>query len=237
MKILQFVIALLAVDFAAATFHWFEDNYLYYDFPFPFLDEISKANEMHHFMPRVITYYSFTESVYVPIIISAFSLIVIHLITSFKMNKYPIFYATAFVLGSIGNVIHKCQHQRECERPWFITMLYKYKILISREKHMAHHAGESNTEFYQRSNNYGLIFEMPNNIYDALDIWSTLEKLIAMFGITKCNQRNEYPYRDTFDMDCPPPLKAEDVDDYIKRLKQIYDVEVYRKCQSACSYM
>ena len=237
MKILEFVIALLVVDFAAALLHWFEDNYLYYDFPFPFLNQISKDNEMHHFMPRVITYYSFMESVYVSLIISTFSSILLHLVTSFKLNKYPVFYATALVLGSLINVIHKCQHQRDCERPWFITMLYKYKILISREKHMSHHNGDTNSEFFQTSNNYGIIFEMPNNIYDALDIWSILEKVIAMFGITKCNQRKEYPYQDKFDMDCPPALKTEDVDDYIKRLKQIYDIELYSKCQPTCSYM
>ena len=234
--LLQILISLVVIDFLVAAAHWFEDNYLYYDYPFFLLNQISKDNELHHYIPRVITYYSYAESMYVPTIITLCLLITLNTFTSIKVNKYPAIYITSLVLGSFSNVVHKWQHQRDCERYKIVTLLYKYRILVSSEKHRMHHKGDKDAEFYKRSDNYGIIFHILNNLYDSLKIWPILEKGVAMCGITKCNQRSKYPYQDTFDMECPPPLKKENVSDYIRRLQHMYEVEKLSKCQQACSY-
>ena len=63
--IIYLIIGLILGDFFVAFGHWYEDNYLYYDYrsKLPFIsnkiNDISKGNDLHHYVPRLLTQKSY----------------------------------------------------------------------------------------------------------------------------------------------------------------------------------
>lgn len=218
--ILEVLGALFLIDFVTAFMHWFEDNYLYYDFPFPILNGLSIDNEMHHFMPRTITYYSYLENMYYTTILALILVIIIlsiRHIFNIPLLKNKYFLGTTLIFGMLPNLIHRFQHERDCERPYIISQLFKYGIFIDREKHKMHHK--------MPNGNYGVMVPILNNIYEYFNLWNILERFIFFFfDIPTTKKKSNYIMRDTFDEECPRKINSEDMKQYYIRLKYLRDI-------------
>ena len=55
---IQIILGFILADFITGIVHWFEDTYLVYCINIPFINEISKNNELHHYFPRSMLGYS-----------------------------------------------------------------------------------------------------------------------------------------------------------------------------------
>lgn len=215
--VLQFAVGVVVVDFVTAFLHWFEDNYLYYDHPW--LRQISIENELHHFRPRTITYYSNWESSKSNIVAALLLCAAVRAFLTFE--DYPVLFATLLLFGSSTNVYHKYTHQRDCERPRWVTRLMRTGVLVSRDIHVRHHTADAATA------DYGIVVAPLNTLYDKIGIWKAFERALRTCGVHTCKKRGTraYPVEEQheYDTDCPRPLTGEEVADYYRRLRAMYD--------------
>lgn len=175
--ILDVVIALIVADISTAMFHWLEDAYFTYNINTPIISSIAKDNDMHHYRPRSITYFTWREnmqnntigSIFVGVITFA----IVHLL---QLKQRPVRLALMVAMCSITNLIHRFSHEKDCERNAFITFLQKI-IFVDRETHKMHHSSEHHKKF-------GVFLKGANSIYDNLFVWRGLEALIyTLYGV------------------------------------------------------
>jgi len=170
------VIALLAADFGAALFHWFEDAYLDYNNNIPIVSNVAKANEMHHYRPRVIVHESYISNIVEISIISIIYALIILWLGHVRATPVPIRrLLLVLVFASLTNLIHRYSHEKDCERPTVVTWLQKW-LLISRDEHRVHHSSEEHRKF-------GVVLKHTNYIYDSIGLWRALERILKIFGI------------------------------------------------------
>ena len=214
--VLQIVIAIFIADFLVACGHWIEDNYLVYNKNI----EISVANELHHFVPRLVTRKSNIECLFNTVRIIPVWLLLIYIIRGKEwIGKHTIFVTVSSLIILISEILHKAAHLRDCEKSQYIKFLQDIGLIISSEQHRIHHTSARVTK------NYGVILGFTNQIYDGLGIWSFLESIFP-----SCKKANSYPLQPHFNDECPRKLTKEDREFYETLLHQIHAQELIPKC-------
>ena len=189
----QVFVGIGVTDFLVAFLHFFEDTYMPYTKDPSVIGAISRANELHHYVPYSITTSSFLELVSVTSVISALVAAALYLVAPDWASRHGVMIGTMCLLGSVSNVIHKYQHERPCRRPAWITALMDAGIVVSRDEHRQHHVDPSTK--------YGVITSVGNSVYDGLGVWRFFEKIIPL---------NMYPKsaNDTYDKIVPEEIKS-----------------------------
>lgn len=222
--IIYLIIGFILGDFFVAFGHWFEDNYLYYDYKLniPFLNEkvndISKGNDLHHYVPRLLTQKSYfsafmSTAIFIPFII----LIYLCIPGSSNINNIMIIIGFCFMIA-ISEITHRWQHYRNCEKNNIIRFLQK-TIIVSSEEHAVHHS----TKYVE--GNYGVISKHLNKLYDKIEIWNFLEKIIP----NRCKKTNKFPNKPILN-DCPYKMSESEKSKYISELKYIRNNNLIPKC-------
>lgn len=222
--LIYLIIGILLGDFIVAFGHWFEDSYLYYDYDSnipilnSYLKEISKGNDLHHYVPRLLTQKSYFKCIMSTAIFIPFILFVFLCIPgSLNLNRIMILIGICFIV-LISEVAHRWQHYRYCEKNDFIIFLQK-TILVSSEEHSVHH-----TTDYSK-NNYGVVSKQLNKLYDSIGIWNILEHIIPF----KCKKTNQFPYQPVLN-ECPYKMSESDKHNYKMQLKYIRERNLISKC-------
>ena len=220
---LQIIFGFLLADFLTGVFHWIEDSYLHYCIDIPFIGEIAKDNELHHYFPRAMLSYSYWETIQVTLLITVVVLTILYPICKPFFMKNIYFISSFAFFSATSSVIHRFSHMRECESNKLIFFLQKIGILCSHKFHSLHHKN-SHTK-------YCPIFEYNNYILDYTHFWRGLEYIVFVCSGIK-------PYRNDIDqyhviynhmhenskLECPDIPTKEDVD----RLK--YILKTYKNC-------
>ena len=223
--ILQIILAFLLADFITGIFHWIEDTYLDYCIDIPFISDIAKDNDMHHYFPRSIVAYSYWENTRVNLILGVIMLVVIYAVNKnfFVNNICFVLIFTFFAV--ISNVCHRFSHMRDCENSQTVIFLQKIGILSSHTYHSVHH--ETSLTRYCPISVYN------NYILDSIYFWRILECIVFLLtGITPSrNQYNKYKsihnhMHENAKLECPKKPTKEDIDE----LKLL--LEKYRKCNT-----
>ena len=223
--ILQIILAYLLADFFSGVFHWFEDSYLDYCTSIPFISDIAKDNDMHHYFPRSTLVYSYWENTRVNLIITIIVLLIIYAINKkFVINN--IYFMLTFAFFSvISNICHRFSHMRDCENSQFVIFLQKIGFLSSHTYHSVHH--ETSIIRYCPISIYN------NYILDYIYFWRILEYIVFLLtGITPSrNEYNKYKsihnhMHENAKLECPKKPTKEDIDE----LKVLLDK--YRKCNT-----
>ena len=168
--ILQIILGFYLVEFFGGMLHWFEDSYLNYCTNIPILSDIVKANELHHFFPRSILYYSYFENIKVTLYIIIVLFIICFIFFKSTMIKYKYLFGSLFFFSLCINIIHKYSHMRDCELPYIIRKLQKNNIIMSHEEHSIHHRNAADKYFVM--NKY------TNTFFDKIKFFNIIEGII-----------------------------------------------------------
>lgn len=174
------IAGVLIGDFASAFVHFLEDNYLRYHPSHPeWLNRVALGNELHHHFPRLMTGISYWENMKEATLAFSAAALAFFLVARKTFVRYWVAVVAAGLVVSTGNLIHRFQHERDCNRPMLATILMKAGIIQGRSEHRAHHAGVPD-------NNYGVSLAFTNPVYDTLQVWGFLKALLAAFGVRPC---------------------------------------------------
>jgi ubiquitin-conjugating enzyme E2 variant len=209
--LLQIFFGFILADFITGFVHWTEDTYLDYNTNIPFLNKLSKDNELHHYFPRTIVGKSYLENISstAPILIVFY--LILFTFFSKSLSRYPFFYVSFFIFGLLSNIIHKWSHMRECELPKIIIFLQDIGIFCSHKIHKKHHSENNGT-------NYCVIFSYSNYILDNIGFWRIVENIVYYTTGVKPNRKglfDDYKEIHTYlhenvKIDCPKaPTKDE----------------------------
>lgn len=216
----QVVAGLLVADFLTATAHWFEDTYLPYSEAPTLLGQISRDNEMHHFLPMTITTGSWWSTMKVSVLLLAVIGIALGAAAPRWAWTHRAFLGTAAAAMAVTNLVHRFQHERDCRRPAVVTTLQRVGLLVSREQHSVHHAVPDQK--------YGVLLGFTNWVYDSLGVWRALEALLAVAGMEPAARKPSVEaYKWLYDDDlrrlgrseCPDRLTPEQVRRYQHALR------------------
>ena len=182
---LQIILGYILADLLTAFSHWIEDTYIDYNSKIPFVKELAKDNELHHYFPRSIVGRSYFENIKAPLIIIIPIILFIYFYNSKILFDHPYFYSSLFLFSIIANIIHRWCHMRECELPKIPILLQNIGIFGSHSVHRSHHVEDS-------SKNYGIMFYYTNIILDKINFWRILENLIYILTGIKPNRRGKF---------------------------------------------
>jgi hypothetical protein len=229
----QILIGIFVTDILVGTGHWIEDTWFSYCMKNLLMSEIAKDNEMHHYFPRAVCASSYLENLSVTFVLSIPVVAVIALLLFLclgrnidTLKKYAPFLLTVYTLFTLSALIHRFQHDRDCERPWIITYLYKIGLLASNDHHRLHH--ENPTKKYcviLPWNNYwldgiGFFRGLEAIVYFALNIRADHKIPYADYAPIKTNI-----HRVTEGSSCPPRPNKDDVEFLHRRLSTMYSCE------------
>ena len=189
----QVLVGLCCADFLTAFFHFFEDTYMPYTDKQTILGSVARDNEMHHYVPYSITSSTWRELVKIPLLLSMMVVCAVYIIAPRWSSHHTLLLATAFCVGTLSNVLHKYQHERDCTRPGWITSLMSMGLLVSRDEHKDHHR--------EPTTRYGIITSVGNRVYDGLGIWNVFERIIPL-------KRYPKPGIDAYSDDIPKSVKT-----------------------------
>ena len=205
----QLIAGALAADALAAFFHFFEDNYLPNTDKPGILGDVARDNELHHALPFSMV----TPPVVVNVRASGIITLVISaiLLVTFPafVISHPVFMVSMMVVGTLSNVVHRWQHERDCTRPWVVTALQNAGILVGRDQHAEHHEDPSRR--------YGVALGFTNVVYDGLHVWDVLRALIPLTPHPKPGVHAYAPIvpqeiRRELTKPCPRKLGTDEVD-------------------------
>lgn len=201
-RIIRLMIGVLIGDFLAALVHFLEDNYMRYRVGQPaWMNKIALDNELHHHFPRLLTAGSHWDVVFESVVVALGIALALGLLLPRFTRRYADVIATALLVASQGNGIHRFQHMRRCERPWLVTKLMDMYILQPREMHRSHHQGIPDGR-------YAVILSFTNPIYDGLRIWDGLRAVLKIFHLHPCYVSSNLWVKD--EAECPTPLSFKD---------------------------
>lgn len=166
---------LLVADFLTAAAHWLEDTYLPYTERPGLLGDIARDNDMHHFVPFAIVSGSWWETCKISVWLVAVLLAVVVLAAPGWASCHRAFLITTAAAMGVANLAHRFQHERDCTRPWVVTMMHRSRLMCSREQHASHHR--------EPSQKYGVLLGFTNYVYDSLGVWAALEGALALLGL------------------------------------------------------
>jgi hypothetical protein len=220
---LQIILGILVADVIAGMFHWFEDTYLDYCIDVPFLREISRDNELHHYFPRAMLAYSYLEHMTVSFPLGMFVLLLLYVVYR-RVFEYTYFIITFAFFSITANIVHRFSHMRECENIWIIRVLQKLGIFCSHDHHSLHHRNVTEK--------YCVVTEYNNYVLDGIYFWRGLEYLIFIVTGVKPNRKpgyNEYSdihnhMHENAKLKCPEHPTKKDVDELINNLDE------YKRC-------
>ena len=207
-------------DFLTATAHWFEDTYLPYSEAPTLLGQISRDNEMHHFLPMTITTGSWWSTMRVSVLLLVVIGIGLGAAAPRWAWRHRAFLGTAAAAMAITNLVHRFQHERDCRRPAVVSALQRVGLLVSREQHSVHHAVPDQK--------YGVLLGFTNWVYDSLGVWRALEALLGLAGMEPAARKPSVKaYKWLYDDDlrrimrseCPDRLTPEQVRRYQQALR------------------
>jgi hypothetical protein len=138
----------------------------------PVLSSIAKDNDMHHYFPRGVVYYSNLENITFTLPIAIMILLVWFVIAPGFLIKHQYIFITFFILATISNILHKFTHLRDCELPYIVRLIYKSGILVDHNHHQKHH---ENPQI-----KYGVLFPITNVVLDTFGFWRILEQLVSL---------------------------------------------------------
>ena len=223
-KYIQIIIGFLLADIITGGFHWFDDNYLDYCTNIPFLKQIAKDNELHHYFPRSIIGYSYLENITLTLPSIIILLLIVYLIDKNLLYQYPYLFITFSLFSLTSNIIHKFSHMRDCEKSNILLYINKTGFLCSHKHHGEHHTNPSEK--------YCVISEYSNYILDYIGFWRGLEYIIYITtGIKPHTKQSYQDYNEIFTylhenakLECPDTPTKKD----IKMLEE--NLRVYKKC-------
>jgi len=172
-SILDIVLIVLAVDFASGFFHWLEDRYGKPDWPITGR-WITQPNMLHHEKPCHFTKNSWLKSADVLLVMAVF-LASIAWLFEFMTWELAVFIA----IGINANEIHKWNHLPSSQRPRWVNLLQKLRVLQSARHHARHHGGNKDTH-------YCVITDFVNPVVDSLRLWRGLEWIIKQSTGVSC---------------------------------------------------
>ena len=219
--ILQILIGFYIVEIFSGSIHWFEDSYFNYCTDIPILTDVIKANELHHFFPRSMLYYSYFENIKITFYITILIFIISFYFFKKTMLKYIYISASTFFFSVCVNIIHRFSHMRECELPYIITLLQKYNIIMSHDEHKIHHR--------DAVNRYFIMNRYTNTFFDSINFFGILERIIyKITGVTP-NTRTYESYKsiqnymhENAKLECPDIPTKNDIDILRKLLDDFY---------------
>lgn len=222
--IMQILLGLVVAELVTGFIHWFEDNYLSFCIDFPFIGQIAKNNEIHHYYPRAMLINDgWVEEVIFYTIFALCFYLVLFLVKKSLFFDYPYTFIVLFIFLIITNfVFHVAQHQRDCERPKLLTFLYRANIIQSDKRHRTHHLNPGT--------NYFILFPLSNIIFDNLYLWRILEFFIWIFTGIKPDQKQGYAEYKTIhtsvhqllDNDCPRVISKDEYNKLVNILSNTY---------------
>lgn len=219
----QVAAGVLAADFLTAALHWFEDTYLPHTDSPGLLGDISRDNDMHHFIPYSITAGSWWDNCKVSCQLLAAAAALLLVAAPRWAWRRRVFLGSAFATMALANLLHRFQHERDCTRPALVTGLQRLGILCSRDQHSVHH--------HDTGVKYSVVLGFTNAVYDSLGVWRFFELLTSAFGVPPSARKpgvGRYaqlydPWlADNMARDCPEPLTAEQLRVYSARLARAH---------------
>ena len=217
--ILQVGSGALLGDFLTAVFHWFEDVYLPYSSENGILGQISRDNEMHHFLPYTITASTPFENISVTLPFTIVFLTLIYIaFPKWSLTHMPFLGALGFIT-IFSNLVHRYVHERPCKQPVIIKILQDAGILISTSEHAQHHT--------HPDRNYGVVLGFTNSFYDGIGLWRRLEYLIPLQKYPKPGVDAYKPVYDSWtktnmEKECPDNITPENMKRYEDLLQIIH---------------
>ena len=218
--ILQIILGFLLADILSGMFHWFEDTYLDYCIDIPFINQISKDNELHHYFPRSILAYSYLDNITVSLPIFIIISIILYVINK-NIFKYTYFIFSLGIFSIISNIIHRFSHMRDCETNIIIKFLHKTGVLCSHSHHLLHHK--------RITEKYCVVSEYNNYVLDSIYFWRILENIIYLLTGISPSRKNDYfsihnYMHENAKLICPDTPTKKDIVVLIQKLKD------YKKC-------
>jgi len=164
--LLEALAVLLAVDFLAGVFHWFEDAYAREDTPFigPL---VARTNIIHHHYPRYFTRLTWWQS--------SWDLLCLNIAIVFAAWTLGLLTWEVWLFAAIAtnaNQIHKWAHRTRQENGPIISFLQDIRVLQTPRHHALHHTNPKECHYCTTTN-------LLNPILDRLRFWEALEWLLA----------------------------------------------------------
>lgn len=211
---IQVLVGICLADFLVAFFHFLEDEYLPNSHR-PILGNIARDNEMHHYVPYTITSSTWMENITVSGSLAVIIVALIALLAPRWSSKHVVLLGTALAVGTVSNILHKYQHERDCKRPKWISALMNAGIIVSREEHKEHHADPSTR--------YGVVTSLGNAMYDGLGVWKGLKAIIPLPKYPKLPSAaydKEVPdeIKTVVNQECPRQLTKQEIDALFERI-------------------
>jgi hypothetical protein len=224
--ILQIILGFLFADLITGAFHWFEDCYLDYCIDLPIIGEIAKDNELHHYFPRSMLAYSYTDNIKTTLPAIIIFLIILYLTNKTVLFEYQYFFITFSFFCIFSNVIHRFSHMRKCEKNSLLKILHKTGILCSSEQHKEHH--------HLSNEKYCVITEFNNYYLDKINFWRGLEHGIYLFTGVKPNRKGKYSdyekihnhMHENGKLECPINPTMKDVEELKNKLQSFKECKL-----------
>lgn len=164
--LLEALVIVLAVDFAAGFVHWAEDVYVREDTPW--LGRwVGKPNILHHHLPRHMTRNTWWQSNKFLLIPMAVVVVVAWMLDNLTWHVWLF-----ALLGGNANEVHKWSHRTRRENGKIITLLQNLRLLQTVQHHAVHHTNPKDVRYCPVTN-------LLNPVLDTLRFWTVLEWLLA----------------------------------------------------------
>jgi len=213
----------LVADFVTAAAHWIEDTYLPHSDAPGLLGEISRDNDIHHFIPYSVTVGSWWDTCRVTVQLLAGVAVVVLAVAPRWASRHRVFLGSFAAAAVAATMSHRFQHERDCTRPAPVTWLQRLGVLCSREQHAVHHR--------ETTCRYSVLLSFTNFLYDAVGIWRFFEWVLSLVGLRPSARKpGVQDYAALHDdwlvrnmaRDCPEPLTRKRLDMYYRRLAKAH---------------
>lgn len=209
--LLQIIIGFFLADIITGGFHWFEDSYLHYCINIPIFSEISKDNELHHYFPRAMLAYKYTDHMLYSIPLTFLVVLLVYFFNKKFVLNNPYLIITFLIFSSISNVIHRFSHMRDCENNAIVKFMQKIGIFAHHDYHSKHHQIPDAR--------YCVISVYSNSILDTLGFWRGLEGIIYLLTGVSPDRKGGYSSYESIHtnihsnakLECPDEPTLEDV--------------------------
>ena len=166
--IIKILFGYLLADFIMGIFHWVKDTYFS-----PFTPIIGKTfiwgSRLHHVRPRYILEFSNWDLFW-----TSAKWTLIWMAPLFYLTGITIFMVTLFLTISINDIVHKCAHMFDHERPKWATFLQKVNVIQSHDEHHIHHISPHEIK-------YCPITPYLNIILEKINFWRLTENTIEHY--------------------------------------------------------
>lgn len=146
MFVIEFLLALLAVDFFSGFLHWLEDSYGSVDTPV-IGKYVTAPNRLHHEQPRKFVKSPFWRRNRFVCLLS--SVILAITLTTGLFNNFWLYF---FILSTMTDEVHCWAHRSRLENGPLINFMQKFGLVRSPKHHEKHHSNQKNTHYCVMTN-------------------------------------------------------------------------------------